>query len=159
MNAPARAGAYLSSGVLLAAIIQAPHRVPGHHSAGGWSRGRPLAAGIFERAGTIIKPVEIASLPTHACLSRVRLTRTSGPTAAMLRRMLVEAAVFGALRSRPPGTRVDAWRTRLPFGGDRAPTVAFFCLWELAEPRPAAHLFAGYWDARSSTLILRVRAV
>jgi len=81
-------------------------------------------------------------------LSRVRLTPTSGPTVAMLRRMLVEAAVFGALAVASTWPLALRLADTVPFGGDRAPTVAFFCLWELGwNLDRLPHLFAGYWDA------------
>jgi hypothetical protein len=77
-----------------------------------------------------------------------RSTPTPEPTAARLRRMLVEAAVFGGLAVASTWPLALRLAEAVPFGGDRAPTVAFFCLWELGwNLDRLPHLFAGYWDA------------
>jgi len=66
----------------------------------------------------------------------------------MLRRILVEAVVFGALAVASTWPLALRLADAVPFGGDRAPTVAFFCLWELSwNLDRLPHLFAGYWDA------------
>jgi len=68
MNAPAESQEPTYPPVfLLAAIIQAPHRYLGIILLAAGLAVVLWAAGIFERAGTIIKPVEIASL-ADTCL-------------------------------------------------------------------------------------------
>jgi hypothetical protein len=70
------------------------------------------------------------------------------PVAATLRRLLVEVAVFGALAVGSTWPLALRLGEVVPFGGDRAPTVAFFCLWELGwNLDRLPHLFAGYWNA------------
>jgi hypothetical protein len=65
-----------------------------------------------------------------------------------MRRKLVEIAAFGALAIGSTWPLALRLGDTVPFGGDRAPTVAFFCLWELGwNLDRLPHLFAGYWNA------------
>jgi hypothetical protein len=63
-------------------------------------------------------------------------------------RRLVEIAAFGALAVGSTWPLARHLGDAVPVGGDRAPTVAFFCLWELGwNLDRLPHLFAGYWNA------------